>query len=93
MAKPDVPRRRDPQEPKPRAARISLAHSLMQFLEGVVDVRKPVMLILERIVEILGGELRELIENVIEPTVPYCVTSQETWSPERTRPRRIPSRR
>src|SRR5262245_52033722 len=45
MARGDVARRRYAEQSQPRAARMRFADAGVQFLQRVVDVRKPVMLI------------------------------------------------
>src|SRR2546430_3187531 len=53
---------RDAEQPETRAARVGLAHALVQLLERLADVREAVMTIRDRRFEVLVREIAELIE-------------------------------
>src|SRR5262245_15068548 len=69
MTERDVAISRHAHEAKPRAARIRLAHALVNLLQRVAHVGEPVMPPSERIVQILARERLELAEHRVESII------------------------
>ena len=69
MAKGHVAIGRNAHQAQPRATRICFAHAFVDFFDGVLNVRKPVVPVLERGLQKIVRERLELAEHGVEPLV------------------------